>query len=107
MAATYKLFEWVDQVEERRKRYFLGLDQIQQIMTGVVKRPPDEPTLVGITKGMLVLDRTFTGHISQWKGGTNLHEEEFWEKVCLAGAAAIVSAYLAACASNEWPEGSE
>jgi hypothetical protein len=104
MADTYKLFEWVDKVEERRQRYFLGLDQIQDVMTGVVERAPDESTLVTITKRMLELDRTFTGHIRQWEGSTNVHEQAFWEKVWEAGAAAIVSAYLAACAGNEWPE---
>jgi hypothetical protein len=102
-AREYKLFEWVDKVDKRRRRYFLGIDDFKRLCLGVAEREPKEEKIIRYLVLAIEDDKTFTGHLMRWKNSSKLTEAAFWTDICTATAEIILERYLQACAENQWP----
>jgi hypothetical protein len=103
-ADQYKLEEWVAKPEERRRQYFIGIDNFKSTIAGISGHDPAETQIVRFLMLALEGDGTFTGHISKWKNGAKLVEESFWRQLWEAGAIVLLSAYEHACSQRKWPE---
>jgi hypothetical protein len=103
-AERYKLKDWVDTPEDRRKKYFFGIEGFKTLVRGMTEQDPAEDQIVNFLMQTIEKDGTFTRHIKQWKNGAKLVEESFWAQLFETGATLLLAAYVNACDQEEWPE---